>query len=63
MMIVLLMSITILSAAYSTPMKLGDDNFQRITLIGKHIPLTKWYIAFCEHDCPKETTDVLEKLN
>lgn len=33
------------------PIELNDQNFQRKTLIGKHIPIANWVIAFCTDVC------------
>lgn len=36
---------------------LGDDNFQRKTLIGKHIPTKNWIVSFCKDECDRKLVE------
>jgi hypothetical protein len=43
-------------------LQLTDTNFQRKTLIGKHIPIQNWVIAFCTDKCNESVLDVVNSL-
>ncbi|KAM3139759.1 hypothetical protein pb186bvf_008217 [Paramecium bursaria] len=43
-------------------LNLTDHNFQKVTLISKHIPQYEWVVAFCYNECSAETKIKLNNL-
>ena len=62
MILLVTLFIFINSLAAQGAKELNDLSFQRLTLIGKHYPLTNWIIAFCEEECPESLKIALEAV-